>query len=256
MGSQAVNNGPIPGLQVIITKKVLEHACKIHNKLSEESKDQDRAEHIHSLLWLLKECGVQDTFGIVDVHNHFDVPCGFHLVTKIEGHQAGKTCISTQLAQDEDLKSRELCGHKFAYIPGLGWYAYEFRLGTLLDTNEAYTKFISRFSKYLDKHNITSLGLEYTIPQLSEIQVYETVSKTQQKMDLKEFSEFSELPNGLRWVPTCWRWSSKSEDTMSPMVFCGIDPDTGDHDPPKPDPPKPKDLINNVYPILGQLSLP
>jgi hypothetical protein len=223
--------------------------------LSKESKDQDRAEHIDFLLWLLKNCGVQDIFGIVDVHNHFDVPRGFHMVTKIECPQAGKTFISTQPAQDKDLKPHELCGHKFAYIPGLGWYPYEFRLGPLLDANEAYSKFISRFSKYLDKHNITSLGLEYTIRQVSGIKMYETVSKKKRCMVLEEILPSLRLSKRLLWVPTCWRCSSKSKDKMGAEVYCTIDPDTFDHDPPKPK-PKPKDLAtNNGHLMLEKLSL-
>jgi hypothetical protein len=204
--------------------------------------------HIDFLLKLLKNNKVEHIFGIVDVHKHFDVPSGFHMVTKIEGPQAGKTCLSTQLAQDKDLEPHDLCGYKFAYIPGQGWHPYEFRSGTLLATDKAYSKFISQVSKYLCEHNITSLGLEYTIHQMFGIKVYETVSKTQRRMDLKEFSNLSELPGGVRWVPTCWR----SKDTMGPGIFCPLNPDTGKHeDQHRP----PKGLENNVYPMSGQLTL-
>jgi hypothetical protein len=237
MGSQAVNSGPIPGLQMILTEDHLKHSRDIRNNLSKESKDEDRAEHIDFLLWLLNDCGVQDIFGIVDVHSHFDVPHGFHMVTEIEDRNASLSRLRTQLAQDKDLKPHELCGHKFIYTPGQGWHPYEFRLGPLLDTGEAYSKFFSRFSNYLDKHNITSLGLEYTIRQFSGIKMYETVWGNERRMVLEEILPSLRLSKQLLSVPTCWRWSSKSKDTMGPEVYCTIDPDTGDHVPPPP-PPK------------------
>lgn len=222
MGSQAVNSGPIPGLQTILTEEHLKRSRDIRNNLFKESKDEDRAEHIDFLLWLLKDCGVQDIFGIVDVHSHFDVPRGFHMVTKIEDRNASLSCLRTQPAQDKDLKPHELCGHKFVYTPGQGWHPYEFRFGPLLETNEAFSKFFSRFSNYLDEHNITSLGLEYTIRQVSGIQMYETVSKKERCMVLEEISPSLRLSKRLSWVPTCWRCST-SKTISGAAILCQKD---------------------------------
>ncbi|EXK76285.1 hypothetical protein FOQG_18968 [Fusarium oxysporum f. sp. raphani 54005] len=248
MGSQAVDSGLIPGLQEILTEKHLKRSRDIRNNLLKESKDEDRDEHINFLLWLLKDCGVQDIFGIVDVHSHFDVPRGSHMVTKIEGRNASFSRLRTEPAQDKDLEP-ELCGHKFVYIPELGWYPYEFRLGPLLDTNEAYSKFFSRFSNYLDQHNITSLGFEYTIPQVFGITMCETVSKKEKHMVLEKISPSLRLSKRLLWVPTCWRCSTKSKDKMGVEGLCTIDPDTYDHDPPKPK-PKQKDLATTAHIML------
>lgn len=248
MGSQTINNGLIPGLQEMLTREHLERSHNIRNNLSEESKNEDRDEHIDFLLWLLKDCGVQDIFGIVDVHSHFDVPRGFHMVTKIESPNAGPPCLRTEPAQDKDLEPDELCGHKFVYTPGLGWYPYEFRLGPLLDTNEVYSIFFSRLSSYLDQHNITSLGFEYTIPEVFGITMYETVSKKERHMVLEKISPSLRLSKRLLWVPTCWRCSSKSKDKMV-EGYCTKDPETYDHDPPSPK-PKQRDLATAAHIML------
>jgi hypothetical protein len=199
---------------------------------------------------LLEECGVGDIFRIVDVHEHFNLPCGSHMVAKLEDPRAKRIRILTKPAQDKAFNPRELCGYKFMRIPGLGLRPFEFRFGPLLATNEVFSIFISRFSNYLVEHNITSLGLEYTIPEVFGKQTYETVSKKRRFMSQDEITTCSKLSNKLYWEPTAWACRSESKAMRGPEVWCGKDPDTGDHDPPKA-----KDMPANIHPMFGQFSL-
>ncbi|OBS16178.1 hypothetical protein FPOA_13125 [Fusarium poae] len=160
MGSQAVNSGPIPGLQMILTEDHLKHSRDIRNNLSKESKDET-AEHIDFLLGLLKDCGVQDIleslmFTVILTSSWF--PYGYGN----RGSNASLSRLRTQLAQDKDLKPHELCGHKFIYTPGQGWYPYEFGWVHCW-TQLKHTQNLFTVYNYLISYNITSLGLEYTI---------------------------------------------------------------------------------------------
>ncbi|EXL64476.1 hypothetical protein FOPG_19260 [Fusarium oxysporum f. sp. conglutinans race 2 54008] len=191
-----------------------------------QAENQDRQHHIDFLLWLLKDCGVEKDFRIVDVHTHFDVPHGYHMVAKLVATEAKRIRMSIEPARDETFEPHKLCGYKFTLVPEQGLRPYEFRLGPLLDTNEKYSDAISRVSNYLDEHKITSLGLEYTMPEVLGKPMYESVSEKNKSMFLDERRPSS---NELRWVPTAWRCSSESKGIAE--SWCGVKPN-GDHKPP------------------------
>jgi hypothetical protein len=161
------------------------------------------------------------------------VPYGSHLVAKF-GISRGSPFSVIQTVDDETFNPDELCGHKFTYIPKIGLRPYEFRRGPLLGTSEVDPRFFPEFINYLDEHNLTSIGLEYTEPQVSGIKMYELVWKIQRRMILVKLTPSLKLRNQSQWVPTCWRRSSKSNTMSGPEVWCGKDKDTGKHkDPPE-----------------------
>jgi hypothetical protein len=112
--------------------------------------------------------------------------------------------------------------------------------------NEVDPRFFSKFSGYLDKYKVTSIGLEYIIPQVSEIEMHEIVSERQGWMILIEGALPLDLPNPKRRAVTSWRWP-KSKKISGPATDCDKDPD-GKH-------VGPDDLSAEIYHMLGQMCL-
>lgn len=247
---QAINGGLIPGLQLPLRMKDLKMAREIYNSLSDENENQDREKHLAFLCRLLVKFNVQDKFRIIDPHEHFKVPPGYHLIAKFGVHQGAPASL-IETVKDETFNPDELCGHKFVFISGQGIHPYQFRRGPLLDTNVVDPRFFSELIEYFNENKITSLGLEYTEPQVSEIEMYETVFKEQKRMLLlKITTSLLRISCRLKMVPTCWRSHSKFKPIPIPQDWCGKDPDTGDHEPPSP-----KNLPANINSMMNELSL-
>jgi hypothetical protein len=220
------------------------------NNLSDENKDQDQNDEKHreALRLLLEKFEVQDIFGLVDKHKHFDVPHGCHLVGTF-GALPGLRFYFIHTVADKTSNPNELCGHKFTYIPGIGLRPYEFRPGPLLDKSEVDPEFFSQFINYLNEHKITSIGLEYTVPEVSDIVMHEIVLKRQRYMVLVERTWSLSLPNQFQRVPTCWRWLSKPRTISGEAVWCDKDKTTGGHIPPN-------DLPADIHLILAAVGVP
>ena len=250
MSTETVYNGPIPGLQVPLTIHDLRQGRKYHNELSygNEDQDQNHGSHRESLRQLLEKFEVQDIFGLVDKHKHFDVPQDSHLVGTVGTFRVCPRSLFylTRTVADTFSNPNELCGHKFTYIPGEGLRPYEFRRGPQLEISKVDPELFSQFINYLNKHNITSIGLEYIIPQLSQIETHEVVSEEKRWMILIEGALPLNLPNPIQRVVTSWRWP-KSKTISGPATYCDKDP-TGKH-------VGPDDLPAEIYPMLAQMCL-
>ncbi|KPA35716.1 hypothetical protein FLAG1_11566 [Fusarium langsethiae] len=205
MSAETVYGGPIPGLQMPLTIHDLRHGRKYHNELSYGNEDQDQSygSHRESLRQLLETFDVQDIFGLVDKHKHFDVPLDSHLIGTIGTFGACPKSLFylTRTVADKTFNPNELCGHKFTYIPGQGLRPYEFHQGPLLDRSKVGPEFFSQFTNYLNKYNITSIGLEYVIPQLSQIETHEVVSEVKRWMILIEASKRSREDGAIDPTP-------------------------------------------------------
>jgi hypothetical protein len=227
-------------------RNAIANVCS-HNKLSYGNEDQDQnyKKHLESLRQLLEEFEVQDIFGLVDKHKHFDVPHDCHLVGQFGVSQESRFYL-IQTVADQTSNPNELCGHKFTYIPKQGLRPYQFHRGPLPDINEVDPRFFSKFIGYLDKYKVTSIGLEYIIPQVSEIEMHEIVSERQGWMILIEGALPLNLPNPIQRVATCWRWP-KSKAISGAAIDCQKHV-TGKH-------VGPEDLPTEIYLMLAQICL-
>jgi hypothetical protein len=237
----------IPGLQTPLTIHDLRHGRKYHNELPYGNEDQDHGRHLESLRQLLEKFDVQDIFGLVDKHKHFDVPHDSHLIGiigKFEAHPETLFYLIRTVA-DKTFNPNELCGHKFTYIPGEGLRPYEFHQGPLLARSKVDPEFFSQFTNYLNMHNITSIGLEYVIPQLSQIETHE-ISSEKKKWMIQIAGKSGNAPNPKRRAVTSWRWP-KSKKLSGPATDCDKDPD-GQH-------VGPDDLPAEIYRMLDQMCL-
>ncbi|KAI3565917.1 hypothetical protein IWW34DRAFT_711205 [Fusarium oxysporum f. sp. albedinis] len=292
MRQSGVNDDRIPGLQVPLTFHDLRQGRKYHNELSYGNKDQDQDQddqrHRESLRQLLEKFDVQDIFGLVDKHKHFDLPDDSHLIGTVGtfGVHPQSLFYLIRTVADKTSNPNELCGHKFTYIPGKGLRPYEFHQGPLLDDSKVKPEFFSQFINYLNKYNITSIGLEYVIPQVSQIAMHEICSEEKRWMILIEGKLPLDLPNPkqravifwrlfqrartfwrlferavtfwrmFRRAVTCrrptqravtsWRWP-KSKSIYGPASDCDKDPD-GTH-------VGPDDLPAGIYRMLDQMCL-
>jgi hypothetical protein len=248
MGQCGVGNDWIPGLQIPLTIHDLRQGREHHNNLSYGTKDQDQnqEEHLESLRQLLEEYKVQDIFGLVDKHKHFDVPHDCHLAGQFGVIQESRFyLVQTVADQTSDLK--KLCGHKFTYIPEQGQLLpYQFYQAPLPDISQVDPKFFSKFIGYLDNHKITSIGLEYIIPQISQIKTHEFSSGRGKWMILIEATLSLKSLNSDPREVTSWRWLS-SKAISGPSTDCQKDV-SGNHVGPEDLPPK-------VYLMLAQISL-
>ncbi|KAI3572001.1 hypothetical protein IWW34DRAFT_563573, partial [Fusarium oxysporum f. sp. albedinis] len=153
-----------------------------------QDQEQDQRRHRESLRQLLQKFDVQDIFGLVDKHKHFDLPHNSHLIGTVGtfGVYPQSLFYLIRTVADKNSNLKELCGHKFTYIPGKGLRPYEFHQGPLLGESQVDPEFFSQFINYLNKYNITSIGLEYVIPQVSQIAMHEICSEEKRWMILIE----------------------------------------------------------------------
>ncbi|TVY74750.1 hypothetical protein Focb16_v005949 [Fusarium oxysporum f. sp. cubense] len=184
MRQGGVNDDWIPGLEVPLTIHDLSQGRKYHNELSygnqDQDQDQDHGRHRESLRQLLEKFDVQDIFGLVDKHKHFDVPHDSHLIGTVGtfGVRSQSLFYLIRTVADKTSDPNELCGHKFTYIPGKGLRPYEFHQGPLLGIGKVDPEFFSQFIKYLNKYDITSIGLDDRLETVSNGgDLLETVSK-------------------------------------------------------------------------------
>ncbi|KPA35390.1 hypothetical protein FLAG1_11909 [Fusarium langsethiae] len=231
MGECGIDDDRISGLHIPLTIHDLRQGRKYFNNLSDENENQDREKHLEFLCCLLVKFNVHDKFGIVDPHEHFELPPGYHLVANF-GVEQGAPVSLIEVVEDETFHPDKLCGHKFVFISGK-LRPYQFRSGPLLDTSAVDSRLFSELIEYFNEHKITSLGLEYTEPQVSGIRMYETVLKQERRMILRTITPSLMLSNDLKWVPTCWRCSSNSNPIPDPQDWCGKDKDTGKHKDPE-----------------------
>ncbi|KAL3587518.1 hypothetical protein FPOAC2_13415 [Fusarium poae] len=169
MGSQAVNSGPIPGLQMILTEDHLKSSRDIHNNLPDDDillgVVGEISEHLPQLRLLFEEFGVENLFGVHILHKHSEVPDGFHLVGRTEIRD--KRLYYWTRVVDDTLNPSKVCGRKFVFDPQHGLYPYEFHEGPMPDLSKVDPKFFLRFTEYLVTHELTSiLGLMYVPPEL------------------------------------------------------------------------------------------
>ncbi|OBS15422.1 hypothetical protein FPOA_13759 [Fusarium poae] len=162
MGSQAVNSGPIPGLQMILTEDHLKSSRDIHNNLPDDDillgVVGEISEHLPQLRLLFEEFGVENLFGVHILHKHSEVPDGFHLVGRTEIRD--KRLYYWTRVVDDTLNPSKVCGRKFVFDPQHGLYPYEFHEGPMPDLSKVDPKFFLRFTEYLVTHELTSiLGL-------------------------------------------------------------------------------------------------
>lgn len=204
-----VNDDRIPGLQVPLTFHDLRQGRKYHNELSYGNKDQDKdlRRHRECLRQLLENFDVQDIFGLVDKHKHFDLPDDSNLIGTVGtfGVHPQSLFYLIRTVADKNSNLKELCGHKFTYIPGKGLRPYEFHQGPLLGESQVHPEFFSQFINYLKKYNITSIGLEYVIPEVSQITMREICSEEKRWMILIEGALPLDLPNPKQRAAVFWR---------------------------------------------------
>jgi hypothetical protein len=213
MDSQAVNSGPIPGLQQALTIKDFELARDIYNALPKDDTlleaQQKDGEHLPQLRLLFQKFGVQQLFGLHRLHRHSDILDGFQM--------AGRTVIHNKhpyywtKVVDDALKPSKVCGLKYIYHPEHGLCPYEFHEGDLPDISKVDPEFFLAVNKYLVKHDLTStFGLLYLAPGLLERSKLEFVLSNGEMLLAQMASSLvqavlSILDNGAT-VATCWSW--------------------------------------------------
>lgn len=189
--------------------------------------NHDLEKHLECLRQLIERSNAQDLFGVLLLHKHFKLQYGYHLAGNF-GDVYGLRYYWTRTVADKTSDSTKLCGRKFMFIPGRGLRPYEFHQGILPNLHQVDPSFYSEFNNYLVEQNLTSImGLEYIVPELSEIGMTEFVSPSSGLQILVQTT----LPvlHQLLLVATGWRWPSGRIGISGEAVWCVKDKDTGKH---------------------------